>query len=332
MLFFILVQSCSCLISSEEARTWVVRVGPMGNVNTIGHSRATSLRGGRLEALKANEGAAGWDEACVQRLLVEGKIAPRGVGSVEPGKGCGIECPICFFYYGVVNCSTCCHQPICTDCYLRVRPPRRGAAACPFCGKDGFAALASRDETKEVATAQAQEVTRSYPKALAPSPASSSHSGLKVLPQCGAAARIPKAVAREDVGAAGLATPVASVEDRTKLEEQMRAQLDEARRRGDSAPAPPPAPSRQPPRSLGGLGVMLARSRHRGEANLTLEDLHTLLHSLPTDLQQVEELMVLEAMQASLEDEDRRQREAAAPAPAANSDDLHEVNDLQDPR
>lgn len=316
----------------------------MGNVNSVGHSRTNQFRGwvagARVDTLKSSEGSHGWDEHSIQRLLVEGKIAPRGSGGLVPGKHGSMECPICFLYFGVMNHSTCCHQPICTECYLKIRPPRRGAAGCPFCSKDGFTALVCRDESTELLTAQPATphdppaVARAYPK-----PTSSPRS-LKVLPQW-EETRITKATVCDEEAAC---TPVLSVDDRVKLEEQMRAQLDESRRRGDSAPAPPPAVSREGSRSQrrliggggGGIGVMLAHGRNRGDNNLTLEDVHALLHSLPTDLQHVEELMVLEAMQASLDDEERRQREAAAEAdnaaPASSPDEAVPPSSIEDMR
>mmetsp|Transcript_1512 Transcript_1512/g.4556 ORF Transcript_1512/g.4556 Transcript_1512/m.4556 type:complete len:287 (+) Transcript_1512:299-1159(+) len=276
----------------------------MGNVNAVGHSaRANQLRGSGREAVKSSEVANGWDELCVQRLLVEGKLAARGCGSAEPSKA-SIECPICFLYYGTVNATTCCQQPVCTECYLKVRPVRRGATDCPFCGKERFAALVQRrDECKEVPV-----VSQAYAKG-------SSSSSLKVLPAHEEAdERIccDKVVAAVDEEAAW-ATPVASVEDRLKVEDEMRRQLDESRRRGDSGPPPPPpAQSRPRPRQslASGLGL-LARLRADRNANLTLDDLHALVHALPTDLQQVEDLMILEAMQASLDDEDRRRSREA---------------------
>lgn len=233
----------------------------MGNVNA---SRSAARP-------KAVEGG-GWDERYVQKLLVEGKVAARGVGAVDPTSRHRHECPICFLYVSNVNATTCCQQPICTECYLQIRPPRSGNVPCPFCGRDRFCALAARcEETK----AEPVFARTSSPRSL------------KVLPST-----------VEQVIKPAVVTPVAKVEDRSKLEDQMRAQLDEARRRGDSAAPAPPA--RQGLRDLARL-----------DPNVSLEDLQAVLHSLPTDLERVEELMILEAIQQSLQDEERRRQSAA---------------------
>lgn len=256
----------------------------MGNVNAI-HGSGGS-RGGRSrspsESLKSDV-SYGWDEGTIQKLLSEGKLAARSSGRLDPIGKHDLECPICFLYYKVVNSSTCCHQPICTECYLKVRQPRRPPTDCPFCGRDRFSALVSHEETK---LASSSVHAKSSP------------------------VDIPREESKEMP--AELESPVASVEERAKLEERMRAQLEESRRRGDSISLPThPPPARDQLASVGGIGAVLARSRDAaGEgADLSLENLHALLHSLPTDLQQVEDLMILEAMQASIQDEERRQRE-----------------------
>eukprot|EP00752_Nemacystus_decipiens_P006203 g5596.t2 len=48
------------------------------------------------------------------------------------------ECPICFMHYYGVNMTTCCSKPLCTECYLQVRPPR-SSVVCPFCNCAKFA-------------------------------------------------------------------------------------------------------------------------------------------------------------------------------------------------
>ncbi|CAN0486010.1 unnamed protein product, partial [Ectocarpus sp. 12 AP-2014] len=47
------------------------------------------------------------------------------------------ECPICFMHYHGVNRTTCCAKPLCTECYLQVRPPR-SSVVCPFCNCTKF--------------------------------------------------------------------------------------------------------------------------------------------------------------------------------------------------
>ncbi|KAG2177777.1 hypothetical protein INT43_003024 [Umbelopsis isabellina] len=52
-----------------------------------------------------------------------------------------VECPICFLYYPPnINYARCCHQPICTECFVHIRAPESGltAATCPFCVESNF--------------------------------------------------------------------------------------------------------------------------------------------------------------------------------------------------
>ncbi|KAI9597268.1 hypothetical protein BDF19DRAFT_412249 [Syncephalis fuscata] len=53
-----------------------------------------------------------------------------------------IECPICFLYYPRnINYSRCCHQPICTECFLQIKRNASditNPAPCPFCVKPNF--------------------------------------------------------------------------------------------------------------------------------------------------------------------------------------------------
>ncbi|KAM3584139.1 SNF1-interacting protein [Umbelopsis sp. WA50703] len=52
-----------------------------------------------------------------------------------------VECPICFLYYPPnINYASCCHQPICTECFVHIRAPDSGltAASCPFCVEPNF--------------------------------------------------------------------------------------------------------------------------------------------------------------------------------------------------
>ena len=65
------------------------------------------------------------------------KIAPRVRGTEDRKAPNESECPICFMHYPLVNTTSCCHQPICSEGFLQVRPPRR-QTACPFCNSNEF--------------------------------------------------------------------------------------------------------------------------------------------------------------------------------------------------
>ncbi|KAH8552334.1 hypothetical protein BGW37DRAFT_519866 [Umbelopsis sp. PMI_123] len=53
-----------------------------------------------------------------------------------------VECPICFLYYPAnINYTRCCHQPICSECFVHIRQPTNpsmGTATCPFCVEPNF--------------------------------------------------------------------------------------------------------------------------------------------------------------------------------------------------
>ncbi|RKP23538.1 hypothetical protein SYNPS1DRAFT_24403 [Syncephalis pseudoplumigaleata] len=64
-----------------------------------------------------------------------------------------IECPICFLFYPRnINYSRCCHQPICTECFLQIK--RSGSdittpASCPFCVKPNFGVVYTPPESAD---------------------------------------------------------------------------------------------------------------------------------------------------------------------------------------
>jgi len=120
-----------------------------------------------------------------------------------------------------------------------------------------------------------------------------------------------------------------SIDDRKKMEDEIRGQQLEARRRGD---VPEPVPGAAPQRRGWRRPQFILRRRGsvgEGTQALPLDDVHRLLASLG-DLQHVEDLMLLEAMQASMQDEAARRARAAsegseeAPPPPAVSQDEEE--------
>ncbi|OAD69120.1 hypothetical protein PHYBLDRAFT_188355 [Phycomyces blakesleeanus NRRL 1555(-)] len=54
------------------------------------------------------------------------------------------ECPICLLWYpACINYSRCCHQPICTECFLQLRRPldTLSPVYCPFCVRSDFGVI-----------------------------------------------------------------------------------------------------------------------------------------------------------------------------------------------
>jgi hypothetical protein len=79
-------------------------------------------------------------EKVVRRWILDGKVAPR-FPTIEvestTDTSADSECPICCWYYIANNTTTCCGKPLCTECYLQVRPPR-AQIVCPFCNSSKF--------------------------------------------------------------------------------------------------------------------------------------------------------------------------------------------------
>merc|ERR1719421_976711 len=124
-----------------------------------------------------------------------------------------------------------------------------------------------------------------------------------------------------------------SIDDRRKMEDEIRGQQLEARRRGD---VPEPVPGATPQRRGWRRPQFILRRRGpvgEGTQALPLDDVHRLLASLG-DLQHVEDLMLLEAMQASMQDEAARRARAASegsgeapPPPVVSQDDDDDDDD-----
>ena len=80
-----------------------------------------------------------WDPHAASKLILAGRLAPRAKGREDAGGGASCEeCPICFLFLEELNRTRCCRKPICTECFLQLRPPDRDAD-CPFCTKAAFA-------------------------------------------------------------------------------------------------------------------------------------------------------------------------------------------------
>jgi len=94
-----------------------------------------------------------WDERTIRRLIADGKLAARLVGTdqdpsflpkasqhdMDSSTVYLQECPICFLQYTQINVATCCAASICTECYLQVHPhTKETPVTCPFCNTPGF--------------------------------------------------------------------------------------------------------------------------------------------------------------------------------------------------
>ncbi|KAI9302525.1 hypothetical protein BJ944DRAFT_251431 [Cunninghamella echinulata] len=98
-----------------------------------------------------------YDKKKVRKLIITKKLAPfyKGLEGLEnekmtrnqddhmTGDNDVIECPICFLSYpSNINCTKCCDQPICTECFVQFkRSDPTLPVSCPFCVQDHFGVI-----------------------------------------------------------------------------------------------------------------------------------------------------------------------------------------------
>eukprot|EP01115_Flamella_aegyptia_P012268 TRINITY_DN60570_c0_g2_i2.p1 TRINITY_DN60570_c0_g2~~TRINITY_DN60570_c0_g2_i2.p1 ORF type:complete len:129 (-),score=18.73 TRINITY_DN60570_c0_g2_i2:50-436(-) len=80
-----------------------------------------------------------WDNKTIKKLILEKKLAPIFDGIEENENNEPLdECPICFYFYPYLNKSSCCKQPICTECYMQIKGTPKNEGSCPYCNNEGF--------------------------------------------------------------------------------------------------------------------------------------------------------------------------------------------------
>ncbi|KAG6611283.1 ring u-box domain-containing protein [Phytophthora cinnamomi] len=148
-----------------------------------------------------------WELKAARRLVVERKIAPRFPGR-EAKEGCfSLECPICFMFYpGSLNMSSCCNKPICSECYLQIRPPQK-PISCPFCNHEAFTIRYTVPSPAELATIRSMKDLRS--------PRRSSAIGIPKRPE----------PTQPESTSSPQSVQYASVEDRHRIRDSLRSQL-----------------------------------------------------------------------------------------------------------
>ncbi|KAG3117237.1 hypothetical protein PI124_g11757 [Phytophthora idaei] len=146
-----------------------------------------------------------WELKTARRLIMERRLAPRFPGQ-ETKEGCfTLECPICFMFYpGSLNSSSCCNKPICSECYLQIRPPQK-PICCPFCNQDEFSVRYTQPSPAELATIRSMKNVRS--------------------PRRSSAIGIPKRADSEPATSSPQSMQYASVEDRHRIRDSLRSQL-----------------------------------------------------------------------------------------------------------
>ncbi|KAJ9476872.1 Protein SIP5 [Pseudozyma hubeiensis] len=92
-----------------------------------------------------------YDQHFVRQNIVDRRLAPFCKGTDDEDELAdskfNSECPICFLNYPTpLNFSRCCHQPICTECFVQMKradpnshnPPSSEPRSCPFCVEPEF--------------------------------------------------------------------------------------------------------------------------------------------------------------------------------------------------
>lgn len=106
-----------------------------------------------------------YDQHFVRQNIVDRRLAPFCVGSDDDDEYAdekfNCECPICFLSYPTpLNFSRCCRQPICTECFVQMKradptshnPPSSEPRSCPFCVEPEFGVSYSPPEAIEKAS------------------------------------------------------------------------------------------------------------------------------------------------------------------------------------
>ncbi|OWZ15663.1 hypothetical protein PHMEG_00010657 [Phytophthora megakarya] len=145
-----------------------------------------------------------WEFKTARRLIIERKLAPRFHGKEAKEGTFTLECPICFMFYpGSLNLSSCCNKPICSECYLQIRPPEK-PIPCPFCNHEAFSVDYTPTAT-ELASIRSMKNLRS--------------------PRRSIAIGIPTRESAPPLSNPRESVQYASVEDRDRIRDSLRSQL-----------------------------------------------------------------------------------------------------------
>ncbi|KAJ6235217.1 protein sip5 [Anaeramoeba flamelloides] len=81
-----------------------------------------------------------WEREYVKNLIKKKRLGPIFDPEYEKTKIATQECLICYNFFPILNMSMCCKKPICTECYLQIRPHKcsKEQDLCPFCRQKFF--------------------------------------------------------------------------------------------------------------------------------------------------------------------------------------------------
>ena len=80
------------------------------------------------------------DLKAIRRKIQKGKLA-QFYPPTDDDAEFSEECPICFHSFPGVNYYQCCHNAVCTECFIQMRPSASNELApCPYCKREGATA------------------------------------------------------------------------------------------------------------------------------------------------------------------------------------------------
>ncbi|KAF9112385.1 SNF1-interacting protein [Mortierella sp. AM989] len=245
-----------------------------------------------------------------------------------------IECPICFLYYPRnINKTRCCDKPMCTECFVqlkRLESAPTESPACPYCVEPHFGVIYS--------SALLPSGLHSSPSSSSTGPTAVSGGSMSVSSSSNSIERTSEAQHPSSSSNRRRSTSHKSSEVVTADElrpDWNRRILATAQRQPGSRRA---STSSSVSNATFALGRRLAASRQggsnsrRSNSSTAAADYNgylTAMRNMGTDL---EELMIMEAMRQSLQDEHDRQARETAAASAAASNSNTNVNPSATPQ
>ncbi|KAG2158444.1 uncharacterized protein EDB93DRAFT_1238188 [Suillus bovinus] len=247
-----------------------------------------------------------------------------------------VECPICFLYYPPnMNHSRCCDQAICTECFVQIKRTEPTAthlvsepAACPYCVQENFGVVYTPPSwrTGIGSDGTSLPVWSDIPKGAQQNIASAAHKRRRKS----FGHDSPEVVTTDSIRPdweAKLAAVRAAVTRRANRRIIMRQVGDRLIPVGVTSGRVHPLPTGEAQDGGEGENNGSRRSR-RHRNNGGQPDISQLLGQMGLGGQDLEELMVMEAMRLSLleheeqqrKEEEKRKKEAAAAAASGEGD------------
>ncbi|KAF9566671.1 SNF1-interacting protein [Mortierella alpina] len=291
----------------RQRGTTATRASSSSSSNTsTGHSHSHSQSSGHNVARGSSSNSS---HAHADRHLTE---AEREKKRLYQG---AIECPICFLYYPRnTNRTRCCDKPICTECFVQIKRLESAATespACPYCVESHFGIIYSPALLSTGLMSPSPSMTGQTVGGTSMSVSSSNNSIER-----GPDGQTPSSPSTRRRSTSHKSPEVVSADDLRP--DWNRRILAAAQRQPGSRRA-----STSSSNAAFGLGRRWAAGRQAGTSSRRSNSSAaagdytgylTAMRNMGADL---EELMIMEAMRQSLQDEqDRQAREASATATA----------------